>query len=127
MKSILLVDDSPVVLGALRMYLGPLGCELRVAPSGAAALEEASRRCPDVLISDVNMAGASGFDLCRQIRQREDLRHVGIVLITGRTDAEARREAAQAGADAFLTKPLDPDRLCRIVSELLSDEPSASP
>ena len=126
MKSILLVDDSPVVLGALRIYLGSLGCEIRVAPSGPAALEEAARRRPDVVISDVQMAGVTGFDLCRRIRDSDVLGDVGVLLITGRTDPETRREAARAGADAFLTKPLDPDRLVRIVSDLLAAESPAS-
>jgi PAS domain S-box-containing protein len=107
--SILLVDDQPANLLALRAVLGELGHNLVEARSG----EEALRRLADddyaVVLLDVQMRGLDGFETARQVRSREESRHTPIIFLTAHEADRPTVERAYAlGAVDFLVKPLVP-------------------
>jgi len=122
MPLILLVDDSKTMRLVLRTHLTSLGCDFVEAESGRSALTLlAGPNEIELVISDIRMAGIDGLELVRTIRGHEDFgTRVGIVLISGDHSATIRARSFLAGADGFLEKPVDPEKLRRLVNELLA-------
>ena len=119
---ILIADDAPQLRLLLRRVL--VGHEVVEAGSGDAALAVVGAAAPDVAILDVNMPGRTGLEVCRAIRL--DPRHAAtyVIIITANGDPDGERRAREAGADAFLAKPLSPRRLCALVEAI---RPGAAP
>ncbi len=105
--TVLAVDDDPGALSALADALGTLGFDVVQAADGAAALELARSRQPDVVLLDVQMPGMDGFEVCRRLKQDPDLLLVPVVFLTGHGSRRARLEGLEAGATDFLNKPCD--------------------
>jgi PAS domain S-box-containing protein len=107
--SVLLVDDQPANLTALRAILDDLGPELVEARSGEEALDRLHAAEFAVILLDVNMPGRDGFETARLIRAREESRHTPIIYVTAFDADRAQVERAYAlGAVDFLFKPLSP-------------------
>jgi CheY-like chemotaxis protein len=106
-KRILLVDDQIDIRRMLRAALETLDAEIEIldVPSGEEALLEAVRSSVDLLISDLRLAGMSGLELKRKLAAR--LPDIQVILMTGVTDPDVRRQAAEAGAAAFFIKPVE--------------------
>jgi two-component system, cell cycle response regulator len=81
--------------------------ELFFAADGPEALAQIEQLNPDLVLLDVMMPGMSGFDVCRQVRQHPRLTEIPIILVTALDDRESRLEGLDAGADDFVTKPID--------------------
>lgn len=115
---VLVVDDEREIRRYLRESLEP---EYRVAGAGSAAeaLETARDRRPALLISDVRMPGADGFELCRRIREDEALRAMPVVLLTVEPREDGEVEGLRVGADAYVSKPFDPEALRQRVENLI--------
>ncbi|HTW63547.1 MAG TPA: HD domain-containing phosphohydrolase, partial [Bryobacteraceae bacterium] len=108
---ILIVDDNDFELDTLEHTLAQMEYKVVRAHNGEEALEELRRGETRLLITDWEMSGMNGLDLCRAVR-REDLSgYVYVIMLTGREGAKCRREGLYAGADDFLNKPLDPEEL----------------
>jgi DNA-binding NarL/FixJ family response regulator len=103
---ILIVDDQREVSRLLRSALETIeqGLDVAEAPSGEEALLDASRRQVDLLIADFRLPGINGTELMSKIKARHP--NAKVILITGVSDPQTRRELEQAGADAFFTKPI---------------------
>jgi CheY-like chemotaxis protein len=102
-RSILVVDDEPVVRALLRAALEPTGSRLVEAADGSEALEVAWRERPDLVLLDVGLPKLSGVDVCRALKTSPEPPHV--ILITGNALAE---ELAGSGADGVIAKPFRP-------------------
>jgi CheY-like chemotaxis protein len=110
-RSILLVDDEPHVIRVLRLMLEREGYEVSSAHDGNEALEKMALRRPDVLVSDIQMDGMNGRDLCRTVRERYPDEPFLILVMTSMT-ASGEREWVRALANVeFLEKPLSPRQL----------------
>jgi len=107
---ILVVDDDTVSRIGLESVLRE-NYVIESASSGEEAIEKAGQFKPDLILLDVVMPGISGYDVCRQIRKDESLKHIKIVMLSANTGTEDRLEGYQAGADDYLTKPFDKDEL----------------
>jgi len=104
---ILLVDD---VEGSRRVLEAKLTAEyyqVTTAADGESALEIAARELPDIILLDLMMPGLDGLQVCRRLKADENLRHIPVVLLTALDSREARLEGLEAGADEFLSKPID--------------------
>ncbi len=104
---VLVVDDQYEVRRMLRSGLETLGPEFEIIaiPSAEEALLEAMRRPPDLLISDVRLAGMSGLELKKKIQARNP--SAKVIMITGVTDTENRSKVEASGADAYFYKPIE--------------------
>ncbi len=103
---VLIVDDEPANLKLLGQLLAPEGYEVQVARSGEQAMKLLRERLPNIMLLDVVMEGMSGYDVCREVRDCEDMRALPIILVTGARPEEEKAHGLDAGADEFLTKPV---------------------
>jgi response regulator RpfG family c-di-GMP phosphodiesterase len=106
-QTILIVDDNASAVAALEALLAPLGHRILVARDGEQALATAQAERPDMMLLDVMMPGLNGFQVCQAIRAHPDTRDLPVVLITALQDQDSRIEGLRAGADDFLSKPVD--------------------
>jgi DNA-binding response OmpR family regulator len=104
----LLVDDDRDLARLLAEYLGPHGVEIEHVETGAAALERLDARSFDVVLLDVMLPGADGFEVCRRIRKKHD---VPIVMLTARGEDTDRIVGLELGADDYVPKPFNPREL----------------
>lgn len=110
-KRVLVVDDDCATLVALEAYVSELGYEVATATDGLQALELIQSRDFRIVISDWEMPGMDGIELCRRIRERHLGGYVYFILLTGREQEDDLLRGLQAGADDFLTKPFNPEEL----------------
>lgn len=109
---VLLVDDEPDSNEAMRVLLGQCGAEVRVAGSAAHAFEILSRWKPDVVVTDIGMAGEDGYSFLTRIRARSDDRaQVPAIALTAFASADDRARALSAGFRLHLAKPVEPGEL----------------
>lgn len=118
-RSILLVDDEPLNRDMLSRRLGKAGYEVATASDGADALAQIQAKRPDLVLLDLLMPGMSGLDVLREIRRTVDPTELPVVVATALHETSFLVEAMEAGANDFVTKPLDfPVVLARVESQL---------
>lgn len=116
---ILIVDDENSARGALEFLLRREGYEVRDASDGEQALAECAAFRPDLILLDILMPGIDGFEVCKRIKATPETRLTPVVLITGLSDTEDRIQGINAGADDFLSKPIDINELLARTRSLL--------
>jgi len=104
---ILVVDDIEANVRLLQAKLQAEYYDVLTAPDGATALEIAAREQPDLVLLDVMMPGMDGFETCRRLKEDPATRHIPVVLVTALDGRADRITGLEAGADEFLTKPID--------------------
>jgi sigma-B regulation protein RsbU (phosphoserine phosphatase) len=105
---VLVVEDDKVSLAILRRSLERLGHEVIESADGEGAWSAWLRERPRVVVSDWQMPGLDGLNLCRRFRAEPSQEYLYFILLTGKGDsAQNRRDAAEAGVDDFMTKPID--------------------
>jgi two-component system alkaline phosphatase synthesis response regulator PhoP len=119
-RTILVVDDDPLVRDMLEAVLGQAGFHLVTAADGSEALRAAAEDVPDVVLLDVMMPGMDGYAVCRAMRADARLTKTRIIMLTARGSREDRANAEAAGADAFFTKPFSPLDLIESVTAMPS-------
>jgi diguanylate cyclase (GGDEF)-like protein len=106
-EHILVVEDEPVAREALATLLGDEGYRVTAVRDGLAALDVVKHDPPALVLSDVRMPRADGFDLVRRLRARATTAHIPILLISALAAPERRVRGLDLGADDFLAKPVD--------------------
>jgi CheY-like chemotaxis protein len=118
---ILVVDDNKITTRLLRRYLESNGFETGEASDGVECLEHVGQRQPDAIILDVMMPRMDGIDTARAIKQNADTHPIPVVIVTALNDVATQTRAVEAGADDFLTKPIEEKLLiakARLLTEL---------
>jgi two-component system, OmpR family, KDP operon response regulator KdpE len=116
MIRVLVVDDEPQLLRALRINLSARRYEVVVAADGATALDLAARHVPDIVVLDLGLPDMDGTDVIAGLR---GWTKVPILVLSGRTDATDKVGALDAGADDYVTKPFSMDELMARVRALV--------
>jgi signal transduction histidine kinase len=111
MSTILIVDDEPSARETLIAMLEGQGYKLEEAVNGSEALEMAERLRPDLILLDVMMPGMDGFEVCRRIRSAPQLAEVPILILTALDDRTSLMTGIEAGADDYLSKPINRQEL----------------
>ncbi|MGK2739492.1 PleD family two-component system response regulator [Tepidicaulis sp. LMO-SS28] len=116
---VLIVDDVPANLKLLDAKLSAEYFEVLQAASGPEALEIASRELPDIVLLDVMMPGMDGFEVCRRLRADLQTQHIPVIMVTALDQQSDRVQGLEAGADDFLTKPVNDVALFARVKSLV--------
>ena len=124
---VLVVDDILANVRLLEAKLAAEYFEVVTAMNGADALEAVQRTRPDIVLLDVMMPGIDGIEVCRRIKQNPATQHIPVVMVTALDQPEDRVRGLEAGADDFLTKPVNDVALfCRVKGlvrlKMLTDE-----
>jgi DNA-binding response OmpR family regulator len=118
-KKILVVDDDPDILDALKLTLQYAGYEVTTAEKGEYAenLHDTNGGLPDVIILDVLLSGKDGRAICQKLKGQQETSHIPIIMISAHPNA--RQSVKAVGADDFLAKPFDVDVLLAKVAKYL--------
>lgn len=115
---VLVVDDDEIIRGMLAFLLEGDGHSVDQAADGAEALEVLRMRQPDCMVLDLMMPGVDGLGVLRHRRDEGLAPHTRVIVLTAKSGTEDAVWCWEAGADEFLTKPFDPERLLRLVRDL---------
>src|SRR2546428_7093954 len=116
---ILIVDDEPMNLDILQLRLAVHGYEILTATNGEEALAMASAQQPDLILLDVMMPKMDGIDVCRHLKADASFSFMPIILVTAKADSKDIVAGLEAGADEYLTKPVDQAALVARVKSML--------
>ncbi len=117
---VLVIDDNPELCWFIRDILSPQ-YEVQTVTDAKLGLEMLQRDTPDLIITDVIMAGVDGIQLTRKIKQNKYLSHIPLVILSAKNAIEAQVEGINSGADAYITKPFDVAYLQSIVARLIEN------
>ena len=116
---ILVVDDERDITALVAYHLAKEGYRVSTASSGTEALKAATEERPDLMVLDLMLPGLSGYDVLKELREREDTRELGIVVLTARREEGDRIKALALGADDYLVKPFSPQELVLRIGAVL--------
>ena len=121
-KKILLVDDDVTVTRMLSMLLETRGFHVEIAHSGKEAFQN-GLSSTDLILLDLVLPDQEGFDVCRQLKENQETRHIPIIVLSGKMLSEYKVECLYLGADDYLTKPFDYEELVARMEAVLRRAP----
>jgi two-component system cell cycle response regulator len=116
---VLVVDDVPANVKLLEAKLSNEYYDVVTAKDGYEAIEQTKARKPDLILLDVMMPGMDGFETCRQLKLDKDVSHIPVVMVTALSEPSDRVQGLEAGADDFITKPINDTALFARVRSLV--------
>lgn len=118
-KRVLIVDDEVGLRDLLKFRLSAFGFDVIVAEDGYKGLEMAKDESPDLIILDIMLPYLNGYELCKKLKSDARTRHIPVVILTVLAQKEDIAMGKTVGAEFFLTKPYDPEKLNAIVKMAL--------
>jgi len=119
LKRILITEDSPTILAIAKEALESAGYGVLCAVDGQEALDKARKECPDLIVLDLMLPKLDGYKICRMLKFDEKYKQIPIILLTARTQEADIQLGKEVGADAYLTKPFEPEILLAKIKELI--------
>jgi len=123
---ILIVDDEVDNRELLQIILNWSGFVTQTAASGEEALIRGAAEPPDLILVDLMMPNMDGCQLIASFRQKPETQHIPVIMLSAMNDSAIRKRALAAGADAYITKPIDRSELCEQVRGMLSSKRNAN-
>jgi CheY-like chemotaxis protein len=115
----LVVDDVRVAATSIARALELLGYKTEVAFGPRPAIESLSKHIPDVILLDINMPGVDGIEVCRYLRREPHTANIPIIAMSTENQPDTIAQIRRAGANAFVSKPIDIDALERVLKNIL--------
>ena len=119
MSRVLVVDDVPTELEMICRILQEAGMEVVRASDGEEAIARIQEKPPDLVILDVVMPRMNGFEVVRELRENEETKHLPVVFCTQKYTEIAKAWGIELGADAYVSKPIEPKQFISLVRRLL--------
>jgi DNA-binding response OmpR family regulator len=119
-KRVLLIEDEPNIIEAIRFILSRDGWIVETHSDGASAVGAVNVKRPDIVILDVMLPGKSGFDILRDLRADPEQADLPILMLTARGQKKDREMAQAAGVSAFMTKPFSNSDMLDAVNGLMA-------
>ena len=116
-KKILVADDNPAILDALKIMLEEEGYAVETTVDGASALDMKGP-LPDLLLLDIWMSGVDGRDICKRLKGAAATKHIPVIMVSAAKDTE--QIAKDSGADYFISKPFQMEDLLAIVAKYVN-------
>lgn len=118
-RKVLLIEDEPNIIEAIRFLLSRDGCSVHTHANGADAVTEVARVSPDLLVLDMMLPGRSGMDVLRDLRADPGTENLPVLMLTARGQSRGRDMAERAGVNRFMTKPFSNAEMLEAVRDLL--------
>jgi two-component system, OmpR family, phosphate regulon response regulator PhoB len=118
-EHVLVVDDEPDIVALVAYHLAKAGYRVSTAANGQDALAIARQDRPSLIVLDLMLPGASGFDVLEQLRSGKETRDSAVLMLTARKEEPDRIRGLSLGADDYLTKPFSPQELVLRVKAIL--------
>lgn len=115
-----MIEDSASVRRLIEVCLRVLDIELTAAEDGLRGLDVAREITPDVIVLDVGLPGMDGWEVLRHLRAGDGTRDIRVLVLTAHAQPEVAEQAAEGGADDFMTKPFRPMELRERIEKLLA-------
>ncbi|HTL28382.1 MAG TPA: response regulator [Tepidisphaeraceae bacterium] len=116
-KSVLVVEDDPEINAMVGAYAELCGFQYRPALSGAGAMQQVKEGTPTIVILDLMLPDADGFEICRTMRKNASMQRVPIIILTALGGEKNRQKGIACGATDYMTKPFDPDHLMKTIEK----------
>lgn len=122
---ILIGEDHPDTLDILKVILEHEGYRVETAADSETVLDKALHHKPSLILLDMMLPKMGGVEVCRKLKNDLSTSYIPIIIVTAKSDQEARAAAVSAGSDAYVLKPFDPMDLVERISQVLSRAPFA--
>ncbi len=126
-KTVLVVDDEPDIRLILQARLEAAGYRVETAGNGLEALNRIRTQPPDLVILDLMLPGMDGFAVCAMLKRDQRFSHIPIVILSARSQVQDKKTGASLGADAYITKPFQPQELLSTIEQLIEQRTPAAP
>jgi twitching motility two-component system response regulator PilH len=120
MTTIMIVDDSAMIREMVCEHLKQQGLTVVEAFDGADAIEKVKASLPDLVVTDVVMPNKNGYELCRWLKGDPKASKIPVIMCTTKSEEFDRYWGMKQGADAYITKPYNPDELLTAIKQLLA-------
>ena len=117
-RKVLLIEDEPNITEAIRFLLTREGWQVETHAEGTNAIQVIVAARPDLVILDVMLPGKNGMDILRDLRERDDMQKLPVLMLTARGQSRDREMAEQAGVSRFMTKPFSNTEVLTAVRDL---------
>jgi len=118
-KKILVVEDNPTNLYLVKFILQKAGYEVIEAVNGEEGLQKAITELPGLILMDMQLPVMNGYEATAQIKANEKTRHIPVFALTAFAMRGDREKSLEAGCDAYLKKPIDPENFVEKIEQLL--------
>lgn len=117
--NVLIVEDDSNMAKTLGSMIELLGYQHQISHTSQSALHTAELHPPDIVLLDLNLPDADGFDLCRALRNKPTMKQIPIIIVSVEGAEQAQAKAVDVGADRYLVKPIGIDDLEKAIIEAL--------
>ena len=118
-KKILVTDDSPTIVAMIKELLDSAGYSVVTAADGQEALSKAKKEKPDLIVLDLMLPKIDGYKVCAMLKFNTDYQNIPIIIFTARAGEADKKMGGDVKADAYITKPFEPEALLSKIEELL--------
>ncbi|OGC36073.1 hypothetical protein A2311_00460 [candidate division WOR-1 bacterium RIFOXYB2_FULL_48_7] len=119
MNKILVVDDEPVILRAIADRLKAKGYDVLTAETGEEGYDKTMQFKPDLVVLDVLLPKINGWEVCQKLKADESVKHIPVIILTVKAKEIDEIKSFECGAEAYMTKPFEFDRLLEKIADLL--------